>query len=259
MDFWYRSDDKFIGQRIALGKYEEYETKLLLRQLRPDDVAVDVGANIGYYTILMAKKAKKVYAVEPEEINFEILQKNVTANNLKNVVLIKVAASNKNEQRAMIKDLKNYGNHHLGREKSGGVDCQRLDDILVNEQKISLIKIDTQGWEPAVIGGAENIIKRDSPVLFLEYWPRGMKEAKLDGDKMINFLKTIYKNIWQIDDHLNIFKIIKKDIVVNKKTGYVDLYMNNKIKMIDHLWLLRNINYKNIIKGIMSYGKNNKN
>ena len=82
LNFWYRNDDKFIGQRIALGKYEKYETAIMLGQLNINSIVVDVGANIGYYTLQMAQRAKKVYAIEPYKECFEILKKNVKENNL---------------------------------------------------------------------------------------------------------------------------------------------------------------------------------
>ena len=45
--FWYQWNDEFVGQRIALGKYEPYLTKLILGKIKPESVVVDVGANMG--------------------------------------------------------------------------------------------------------------------------------------------------------------------------------------------------------------------
>ena len=77
--FFYLENDRYIGQRIALEKYEPYETQLILRQAKVGDTVVDVGANIGYYTVLLADKigkTGKIYAFEPDKTNFEILKKN---------------------------------------------------------------------------------------------------------------------------------------------------------------------------------------
>ena len=114
--FYYLSNDKYIGQRIALEKYEPYETKLILRQVKKSDVAVDVGANIGYYTILLADKVGKtgkVYAFEPDKINFEILLKNIKANNLENVIAVNVAVGSKNGKDYLYKSSENLGDHKL--------------------------------------------------------------------------------------------------------------------------------------------------
>lgn len=256
--FWYRENDRFIGQRVALRKYEEYETKLILRQAQDCDVVVDVGANIGYYTLLMAQKARRVYAIEPEENNFEVLEKNVKENNLRNIVTVRAAASNKNGRIKLYKSEDNWGDHRVYGAKNNKiwsyVNCLRLDKILETEQKISLVKIDTQGWEPAVIEGVKKIIERDSPTLFLEYWPGGYKEAGLDGEQMMRYLKNIYKkNIWQIDYWFYISKRLGKEIEVDSKTGYADLWMKRKTNLADVWARYKDVRIKKVIKSIIGY------
>ncbi|MBI2464516.1 FkbM family methyltransferase [Candidatus Shapirobacteria bacterium] len=245
MDFWYREDDRYIGQRIALGKYEEYETMLMQHQLKDVEVVVDVGANIGYYTLLMASMAKRVYALEPDKECFEILKKNVEENNLKNVVILNVAAGAKKEIKNLIKDIENMGNSHLGDEKGVEVKCERLEQILINEHKIDLIKIDTQGWEPAVIVGAKKIIERDKPTLFLEYSP-----AEYKDEKMKEYLKNIYKHIWSIDYW---FYVCRNGIRINKKTGYTDLWIKDKVTIGDYWWAIKEIRIKKVLKSLMKY------
>ena len=258
LDFWYRADDKYIGQRIALNKYEKYETAIMLAQLDINSVAVDVGANIGYYTLQMALRAKKVYAIEPDKDCFEILKKNIKENKLKNVVLINKAASDKKEKKYLIRDLKNFGNSKIkptpnpSLDKEGNTNkcdlifTETLDNMLINEQYISLIKIDTQGYEPKVIKGASKIIKRDEPTLFLEYTPSEYRD-----NKMINFLKNIYKNIWSINDFAKVPWPISKGIKINGP-GYCDLFLKKKMELGDYLTMVKNVNYKKLIKGIMN-------
>ncbi|MBP9817526.1 FkbM family methyltransferase [Candidatus Shapirobacteria bacterium] len=253
LDFWYRSDDKFIGQRIALGKYEEYETLLMLNQVDSNSVVVDIGANIGYYTLLLAQKCKMVYAFEPDKECFEILKKNVEENGLKNVKLFNVAVGAKKEKRVLIKDKENLGNSHLTPPPYGHlpltgeanilldnsylVETDTLDNILKNEQKIDLIKIDVQGWEPEVVEGAKGIIKKYSPTLFMEY----------NGGN-IDFLKKAYKNIWSIDYW---FYICRRGIKVNKKTGYVDLWLKKEFSLSDYWWTVKEIQVKKVLKHIL--------
>jgi len=251
LDFWYRKEDEFVGQRIALGKYEEYESMLMRQQLKRAGVVVDIGANIGYYTLMMARLAKKVYAIEPDKDCFEILKKNVEANKLKNVVLLNVAVSDVREERKLFVDKDNLGNSSLRREdcfvadtprNDALVKCERLDQILLNEQKIDLIKIDTQGWEPQAIEGAQKIISRDRPTLFLEYTP-----SEYSNNQMIDYLKTAYKNIWSIDYW---FYICKKGIYVNKQTGYTDLWIKNKMTVRDYWWTVKKVRIKKVLKVI---------
>lgn len=236
LNFCYRADDKYVGQRIALGKYEEYESMLMISQINTNSVVVDVGANIGYYTLLLAEKCKKVYAFEPDKECFEILKKNVGENKLKNVEIYNKAVGNENNKVGIVRDKKNFGNSRVKKGKE--MDCVKLDDVI--KEPINLIKIDTQGWEPQVIEGTKKIIKRDSPILFLEYTPSSYKD-----NSMINYLRKIYKNIWSIDYW---FYVCKKGIQINSKTGYVDLFLTNK--KISFWNRYKNVQWKKILKWI---------
>ena len=269
--FYYLPDDKYVGQRIALEKYEPYETELILRQTKAGNVAVDVGANIGYYTVLLADKVGvtgKVYAFEPDEINFEILKKNVEANKLENVVLVKAAVSDKKGVNYLYKSKDNYGDHKLIKNplvdkstsslKKGGslrekVKIVKLDDFV--KEKVNLMKIDTQGWEPMVFEGARKIIERDKPIIFFEYSPVSYKQAKLDGTKMMSWLKKIYKKFWWIDEWLYIYKNLNREkideICEKNKTGYADLWVKKEINLSDKIGQIKNIKIKKLIKKII--------
>jgi FkbM family methyltransferase len=253
--FYYLSDDKYVGQRIALEKYEPYETQLILRQTKVGDVVVDVGANIGYYTVLLADKvgnSGKVFAFEPDKTNFEILKKNIEANKLKNVVLVNAAVGDENEEKILYKSKENLGDHKLfGDGEKEKVKIIKLDDYFKN-QKIDLMKIDTQGWEPAVFEGAKKIIERDKPIVFFEYSPASYKEAKLDGNKMIDFIKKIYKKFWWIDEWLYIYKNLSKEKIdrkcVTNKTGYADVWIKEKISLNDRLNQYKRFKVKKWVK-----------
>lgn len=257
LDFWYRNDDKFIGQRIALGKYEQYETALMKSQINSESICVDVGANIGYYTLLMASRAKKVFAIEPDRESFEILEKNVKENNLKNVVLINKAASDKKGKKYLVRDEKNQGNSKIqstpnpsfdkegNTNKSDLINTDTLDNLLINEQYISCIKIDVQGWETEVIKGAKKIVERDRPTLFLEYTP-----GEYSNKKMISFLKNTYQNIFSINDFAQVPWPINKGVKIIDGCEYTDLFIKNKIEIKDYVEMVKNVKYKKFIKGI---------
>ena len=254
--FYYLDSDKYIGQRLALEKYEPYETELILRQTKVGNTIIDVGANIGYYTVLLADKVGntgKIYAFEPDKINFEILKKNVEANNLKNVEIINAAVGSKAGKLKLHKSKENLGDHKLyGNDKEiEEVKIVKLDDFLKNK-KIDLMKVDTQGWEPEVIEGAKKIISKNKPIMFLEYSPASYKVAKLDGQKMMRNLRKIYKNIWWIDEWLYIYKNLKQKeidkICATNKTGYADLWMKKEVGLSDKIGQIRNLKIKKLIK-----------
>lgn len=79
--------DKDDSLRLSLFPYEPIETQLVKQYVKAKDCVVDVGANIGYYTLLMAKQRAIVHSFEPEPKNFALLKKNVELNNFTNVIL----------------------------------------------------------------------------------------------------------------------------------------------------------------------------
>jgi len=114
--FWYQADDKYVGQRVALDKYEPYLTKLMLSKIKAGDVVIDIGANIGYDTVLFADKVGKkgkVIAIEPDPTNFEILQKNIKENKLFNVVAVQAAVGNENKKMKIFESEENFGDHRM--------------------------------------------------------------------------------------------------------------------------------------------------
>jgi len=257
--FYYLENDKYIGQRVALEKYEPYETQLILRQTKIGDTVVDVGANIGYYTVLLADKVGKtgkVYAFEPDKTNFEILVKNIETNNLKNVVAINAAVGSISGKKILYKSKNNLGDHKLyGNGEKETVKIIKLDNYF-KDIKVDLMKIDTQGWEPEVIDGAKELIKKNKPVIFLEYSPASYKLAKLNGEKMMEFLRKIYKKIWWIDEWLYIYKNLSQEkidkICATNKTGYADLWMKKESSLIDKIGQIKDIKVKQWVKRLLS-------
>ena len=263
LEFYYKKGDKVIGERIDLGKYEEFETKLFLERLNEKMTVVDVGANIGYYTLLAAKRVKKVIAIEPDKECREILKINVEKNNFKNVKIIEKAAGRKKEKRYLIRDKKNMGNSRIkptpisSLDKEGGINnyniviTNSLDNMLKNEQKIGLIKIDVQGWEPEVILGAKKILERDRLEMFLEYSPTDYLKNNLDEKGMMNFLRKIYKGIWEIDYWFYIYKKAGEKIRIDTRKNYTDLWLKEKTEVKDYLRAYNNLQIKKVIKAIM--------
>lgn len=224
-DFYYQAEDKHIGERISMGKYEPYLTTLLMDQIRSGSVVVDVGANIGYYTVLAAKKGARVYAFEPESNNYAILAKNIDAAGVYSVNIFGCAVGNENKKVKILKSKTNFGDHRIG-EKGEEVEMVKLDDTV--EEKVDLIKIDVQGWEPTVIAGAKKIIKKYKPVIIMEYWPEGIKRAGLDGEKMIDFLKQVYGKIYLIDEYVQYcFEGDIKKLMKRNRRGDVSLMVGN--------------------------------
>lgn len=147
--------DHGISRRLYnRGKREEC-FMWLLRQAR-GDLAIDVGGNIGYCTLSLAKNFKKVIAVEPDPRSRKILGKNINLNKLKNVDVYGIAFSNKvGEMRFGLARKPNMSSFGRGEKKTISVDTTTIDGFVKEEEYESLfIKMDVEGHELNVIEGA---------------------------------------------------------------------------------------------------------
>jgi len=272
--FNYLPDDKYVGQRVALEKYEPYLTELMLAKIKKGDVILDIGANIGYYTVLFADKvgkSGKIIAIEPDPINFQILQKNIKENKLFNVVAVQAAVGKENKKMKIFESEENFGDHRmyetlrpagtsLDREvrKSVDVFCRRLDDLLkeLEYKKIDFIKMDVQGFESLVIEGGKETIEKNKPTIFFEYWPWGAKNAGSEIKEMTDFLRKIYKKIFWVDEYIQIHfpasqKFLDKKYSDKNEDDYGNLWVKNKINFNDWLGQFKNFWLKKLIKRIL--------
>ena len=153
--------DTEISAHIAVdGSWEPETTKLVKKLLRPDSFVVDVGANIGWFTFISAKRASIVHAFEPEPLNYSLLARSVALNSFKNVVLRQLCISD-HEGTAELHLSEYTGRHSIvwGGERKVVVRCTTLDRLFPTET-IDLLKIDVEGAEPEVILGAKRIIQQ---------------------------------------------------------------------------------------------------
>lgn len=131
-------------------------------------IFVDVGSNVGKYTVKVARQLGsngRVISIEPEISNFEILKTNVELNNLSNVTCLNAACWNKNE-RIKLYLAQSTGRHSVKLPVSRDfveVSALKLDDILKDLQieHVDFIKIDAEGADGEVLEGAEETIAKN--------------------------------------------------------------------------------------------------
>lgn len=189
-----------MGIRLGLsvvGTHEPLVTKLVKKEIKKGDIVLDIGANIGYYTLIFAKligEKGKVFAFEPEPTNFALLKKNVEINAYKNVILIQKAVSNRTGKLKLYLCEDNKGDHrtynsHDGR-KSIEIEAIRLDDYFKNyDRKVNFIKMDIQGAEGNALQGMSKLLKKNKDVkIVTEFWPAGLKRAGMAPEEFLKFL-----------------------------------------------------------------------
>ena len=128
---------------------------------------IDVGANIGNHTVFFGKLlGRRVIALEPYELAFRVLEKNVELNGLSDkVTLLQKAAGRKSSRGEITPPPEhNWGQARVRATGSGPVEVIRLDDLAIRGP-VALIKIDVEGMEADVLKGAWRLLKRKRPVL----------------------------------------------------------------------------------------------
>jgi len=166
---------------------------------------IDVGANLGYYTCLFSKLAGsrgRVLAFEPEPMNLKLLRKNVSRNGSSNVEILAMALGDHQAEMSLnVYKASNRGAHSIVMPGSGTsvqVPVRTLDEIanahFSEDQPISMIKIDVEGYEPYVLRGGAKTIER-SNCLIVEYVPRMVRIMKTDVAEMFGPLFDQFPNV----------------------------------------------------------------
>lgn len=187
---------------IYNGLLEFEDMMFLLHFLRIEDTFVDIGANVGVYSILASSEiGAKVIAIEPIKSTFKILSQNILLNNSQNnVVLLNMGVGEK-RQELLFSSSKDTVNHVLDEKiditplESELVQVERLDEILLNKNP-TIIKIDVEGFETNVINGAFQVLSNiNLKAIIIELNGTGFRygfDDKLLHDKIISYGFTPY-------------------------------------------------------------------
>lgn len=214
--------DEGVGMRLYLDRvYEAAETVFMRTSLKSGMVLADIGANIGYFTIIGSKAVGKqgcVYAFEPDPRTFQILQSNIAQNRCKNVLAYPVALSDVCESTLLHRSPTNFGDHHcvLGRSEgreSISIECSRLDKILANLKRPDVLKLDIQGFELRALKGMEGFLKDEGPItLLVETWPAGLKAAGGSLEELLDFLYGLRFATFRLASEGYIYPISRRSI-----------------------------------------------
>jgi FkbM family methyltransferase len=190
----------YIQRQLYFGTFEPHETQLASNYLRPGMTFVDVGANVGYYTALAAMRVGgnggRVVAFEPSLYAFERLQGMLDANRLEHVAAIHAGLSD------MPGKLKLYlgvaSNNHtptmVPHENATFTDVNvtTLDAEIerLGIDKIDLIKIDVEGYEPRVLAGAQRLLReRRIRAILCEFNEHWLRRAGSDPQQLEQILR----------------------------------------------------------------------
>lgn len=233
-------DDGLTPSLLTQGIFERKETEIFISLLKPGMTILDIGANIGYYTLIAAKvigEKGKIFSVEPEPHNYGLLCKNVNINKYNNVTAINKAISDREGKIKLFLDGNNFGCHSLSisnvknNMKCVEVECTTLD-TLCRENLIScidLIKVDVEGAEGHVFRKADTVLKQKNLKIFMEFYPDKLENMGMDSAGLLDKLMGYGFRVKMIDEINESIEMLDRDTIIGKcrdpgnPNGFVNL------------------------------------
>lgn len=161
------------------GVWEPRTTEYIKEHLKKGMTFVDVGAQVGYYSILASKLGAKVIAFEPSSSNRDALEKNIKDNEC-DIQVFGLALSDENKSGLLHTDTTPGQYSLISNDHSGYDHCERVDIVKYDGLDISapdFIKIDCEGSERQVLEGMTNVLNTDQPItLIIEDWRNDITE-----------------------------------------------------------------------------------
>lgn len=188
---------------------ERYIVTKLLKLIKPGDICWDVGANIGFYTCLLASLVEDsgaVVAFEPAAHTCGYLKENVSLNQFTNVTVVNKGLGDKQEQR-----LLHYSEAGLaegtaslkyadGRAASERVTLNTIDNLIPELPTPDFIKIDVEGYQLEVLRGAEHCLKTHAPLLMAELRDVGETNRAIFGE-IEDYVADLGYQLYEIRKH----------------------------------------------------------
>lgn len=155
-----------ISNIMKDGYYEDEYINIVLNNAHKNRRnALDIGANVGTWTVPLSINFEKVFSFEPQPAVFEVLKRNASKENIQ---LNNCAVGHVSGSTCMQLDRATDNTGGLAISNIGdAIEMKKIDDLPI--QNIDFIKIDVEGAEKLVIYGGRNTIKRDRPLLFFEH------------------------------------------------------------------------------------------
>jgi FkbM family methyltransferase len=180
-DLYVMSND-YIGAAIEEHRTHEAHVERVIRdELREGSVFLDLGANLGYFSMLacsLVKDSGKVLAFEPNPQNLQLIYESKLHNQFANLTVYPYAVSDRSEILRFVTVGSNGGvvnRHSVSQVYSLLVQSVLLDQVLSGEPRIDLVKMDIEAHEPAALRGMEGLLRRHRPRLITEFHPWALR------------------------------------------------------------------------------------
>ncbi len=214
------------------GDYEQFITEILAREVKAGDVVVDIGANIGYHTLTLAKlvgKEGKVYAFEPHPENFALLRKNVHVNGYSNVIMEQKAVS---DQQQTIKlylatdhrtTTHSIIQHMYTEDRYIEVEGITLDEYFAGKPVVNLVKMDVEGAEHHATLGMRRLLRQNANIkMITEFTPYRLQLLGIKPEEHLALLHKLGFSLMNVNN--------EKKILEPFDYEKIDTYLHNRYR-----------------------------
>jgi FkbM family methyltransferase len=218
------SDEKFILHLVdQWGAFEPGTTATIRQFLAQGDGFVDVGAHVGWYTLMAARlvgTSGHVWSFEPSPVNAGLIKRTLFINDVTHLVDLRRAAAGRSKMRGTLHVMPVSAESSLipikGSRKSALVNVIRLDDALPSNRPINLIKIDAEGSEFDIIAGLERTLQRNHHCkIIAEFGPAHLSRAGISALKWFGAFERTGRSAFGIDEGTRTFRAITSTEAMN--------------------------------------------
>ena len=233
-----------LSQELYCYGFEEAEINFFKKYIKQGDVIIDIGANIGLFTLIAADKTGsqgKVISFEPSPQTFMWLKENISANNLENVSPFKMALSDREGSIEFFVSSEGYDAFNSVIKPSKGTNYNvenvvttKLDSFVEKEgllEKVALIKIDVEGFEIPLLNGGNKILSSEfAPDLVIEFTESNAKNA---GVTCVDLYDAITKLGYKLYRYNKITNILLPEPRGLSYTEYKNLIATKDLKKLN--------------------------
>ncbi|MEZ5399834.1 MAG: FkbM family methyltransferase [Bryobacteraceae bacterium] len=206
-----KTEWRMAAYHAMRGPLEPGLTRFFEATVRPGMIVADVGANVGFFTLLAARLTGgqgRVHSFEPTPATAAILEDNVQVNGFREsgIVAVHRQAVSARRGNARLTVFENDSGHNTlywpgGNESAVEVETVTLDEALAAEPRVDFVKIDTEGAEPAVLAGMDRILAANPSIrIAVEFAPSNLHRAGCDPVEFLNRIRAMGLGWKRIDD-----------------------------------------------------------
>lgn len=207
-------------QLFWYGNYEKELGDLISRVLKPGDLFLDIGANIGYFSLLASAKEPlcKIIAFEPAPNIYKKLEENISLNNFKNIRIVNAAAGEvSGENDLFISGPDNLGMSSFKQPENFSGEIEKVKTVSIDDwvrvsglHKLDLVKIDIEGSELSALKGMKTVLANFKPLLLIEINPETLAMFSLKATDIFYYLNQFNFSAYEISEGS---KLIKREHV----------------------------------------------